>query len=191
MSRRARAGSYLTPGLAAGPAAWAVLHEPLRWAGLGMLEAAGALLVPIALTTVVYAPGYLLAGLLVPRSWRAGHRYRHGREFCRSARIPLRIRRAVFAADRYRCVYCGSARGLCVDHVMPWSLGGLSSLWNLMTLCQRCNLIKSNYWRWHSGRVSYRGWKDYENVSGASDILARELRARWSILRWWRAAVTI
>ena len=54
-------------------------------------------------------------------------------------------RRALFARDGWRCVYCGSATGrLTLDHVVPRSRGGDSSWENVVTSCAPCNLRKGN-----------------------------------------------
>jgi 5-methylcytosine-specific restriction endonuclease McrA len=54
-------------------------------------------------------------------------------------------RRALFARDGWRCMYCGSANGrLTLDHVVPRSRGG-SSVWeNVVTSCAPCNMRKGN-----------------------------------------------
>ena len=54
-------------------------------------------------------------------------------------------RRALFARDGWRCVYCGSASGrLTLDHVIPRSRGGGSEWENVVTSCAPCNLRKGN-----------------------------------------------
>jgi 5-methylcytosine-specific restriction endonuclease McrA len=54
-------------------------------------------------------------------------------------------RRALFARDGWRCVYCGSAGGrLTLDHVIPRSRGGGSEWENVVTSCAPCNLRKGN-----------------------------------------------
>ena len=54
-------------------------------------------------------------------------------------------RRALFARDGWRCVYCGSAGGrLTLDHVIPRSRGGGSDWENVVTSCAPCNLRKGN-----------------------------------------------
>ena len=58
-----------------------------------------------------------------------------------SARIS---RRAVFARDSHRCQYCGSARHLTVDHVVPRSKGGADTWDNLVTSCAPCNRKKGD-----------------------------------------------
>lgn len=58
------------------------------------------------------------------------------------------MRYDVLKRDGFRCVLCGmsSADGaiLHVDHIIPVSKGGKSEMDNLRTLCERCNLGKSN-----------------------------------------------
>jgi 5-methylcytosine-specific restriction endonuclease McrA len=54
-------------------------------------------------------------------------------------------RRALFARDGWRCVYCGTASGrLTLDHVIPRSRGGESVWENVVTSCAPCNLRKGN-----------------------------------------------
>jgi 5-methylcytosine-specific restriction endonuclease McrA len=54
-------------------------------------------------------------------------------------------RRALFARDNWRCVYCGTAGGrLTLDHVVPRSRGGGSTWENVVTSCAPCNLRKGN-----------------------------------------------
>lgn len=65
-----------------------------------------------------------------------------------SRAIPLGLRFQILERDKGRCLQCGrgSADGVClhVDHVIPYSCGGLTVLNNLQTLCQECNLGKGN-----------------------------------------------
>jgi 5-methylcytosine-specific restriction endonuclease McrA len=53
-------------------------------------------------------------------------------------------RRALFARDGWRCVYCGSTGRLTLDHVVPRSRGGDSVWENVVTSCAPCNLRKGN-----------------------------------------------
>jgi 5-methylcytosine-specific restriction endonuclease McrA len=65
-------------------------------------------------------------------------------------RVPRAVqrrisRRALFARDGWRCVYCGSTGGrLTLDHVVPRSRGGESSWENVVTACSPCNLRKGD-----------------------------------------------
>jgi 5-methylcytosine-specific restriction endonuclease McrA len=65
-------------------------------------------------------------------------------------RVPRAVkrkisRRALFARDGWKCVYCGNAHGrLTLDHVVPRSKGGDSVWENVVTSCAPCNLKKGN-----------------------------------------------
>jgi 5-methylcytosine-specific restriction endonuclease McrA len=54
-------------------------------------------------------------------------------------------RRALFARDGWRCMYCGTTNGrLTLDHVVPRSRGGESVWDNVVTSCAPCNMRKGN-----------------------------------------------
>lgn len=187
--RAPRPGRVVTfgPCLAAPAWGYASTGPAFRWEAAAGLFLAALLAWPALVVTVLFllpsAPS-----LLVPRSWRVAHRRRHGRDACRSARIPEFLRRLVYAADRHACVYCGSPcpalRERQVDHVRPWSQGGLTTLGNLVTLCAYHNRVKSNYWP----GVFYRPFAGMENAAMAADILRAERLRRLSPERWIRVA---
>ena len=80
-----------------------------------------------------------LAALILERVRNAIHRDKSRR----SAKPNLRGQ--VIDRDRSTCRYCGEALapGLVrIDHVIPYSLGGLTELDNLVVACQRCNQQK-------------------------------------------------
>jgi hypothetical protein len=62
----------------------------------------------------------------------------------------LRLRFRVMKRDNFSCRACGESPALRpglslhVDHVQAWSLGGETIEGNLQTLCEACNLGKSN-----------------------------------------------
>ncbi len=61
--------------------------------------------------------------------------------------IPKDLRYLVLERDLSRCVRCGATAetaSLEVDHIIPVSRGGLTEIGNLQTLCQPCNLGKSD-----------------------------------------------
>jgi hypothetical protein len=64
--------------------------------------------------------------------------------------IPLSVRIKVLSRDNFRCVFCGKSPAtdigtkLHIDHVVPFSKGGTNTLENLQTLCEDCNLGKSD-----------------------------------------------
>ena len=65
-------------------------------------------------------------------------------------RVPRTVkrkisRRALFARDGWRCVYCGTSGGrLTLDHVVPRSRGGESVWENVVTACAPCNHRKGD-----------------------------------------------
>lgn len=54
----------------------------------------------------------------------------------------------IFRRDGYKCVCCGKekARGvrLEIDHILPFSMRGVTSVENSQTLCKECNIKKGN-----------------------------------------------
>jgi len=62
--------------------------------------------------------------------------------------IPLAFRYKVLKRDNSKCIACGRGTNdgvsLHIDHKIPFSLGGLTVLDNLQTLCAECNISKSN-----------------------------------------------
>lgn len=69
----------------------------------------------------------------------------------RRSRDPsTRLRFEVLYRDKFTCRFCGASPTkdptvtLHIDHIIPWSKGGETTLDNLQTLCSKCNLGKSN-----------------------------------------------
>jgi 5-methylcytosine-specific restriction endonuclease McrA len=198
--RRARgfpAASLVPPTAAV--AGWGYLHEPFEGKGLLVLLSLGALagiMMPAFLVSLNKVPM-----LLIPPKTRARHRARliNGTRWRdpvprlqqNSQDIPARVHRAVMRADRYRCVWCGGGgvvKGdLHADHIRPWAGGGLTAIWNLMTLCSECNILKCNYWRDRDGYVHYRPGLNSPNLPVAAEILRCERWHRLSPARWVRA----
>jgi hypothetical protein len=64
--------------------------------------------------------------------------------------IPLSLRYKVLSRDNFKCVRCGRSPAtshgveLHIDHKLPFSMGGKTTLENLETKCKECNLGKSN-----------------------------------------------
>jgi 5-methylcytosine-specific restriction endonuclease McrA len=56
--------------------------------------------------------------------------------------IPRDVRLAVWRRDGGRCVECDGDFELQYDHVIPFSMGGASSVENLQLLCADCNRAK-------------------------------------------------
>jgi hypothetical protein len=62
--------------------------------------------------------------------------------------IPLGLRYRILKRDGFKCVACGYGPKddvkLHIDHKIPYSLGGITIVENLQTLCSDCNISKSN-----------------------------------------------
>ena len=56
--------------------------------------------------------------------------------------VPL-SRRAIFARDGGRCVYC-AATATSIDHVVPKSRGGDHTWDNVVSACHKCNHLKAD-----------------------------------------------
>ena len=83
------------------------------------------------------------------RSASASFPWPHVIRLVNYVRVPRAIKRkisrkALFARDGHRCVYCGSGGRLTLDHVVPRSRGGDSVWENVVTSCAPCNLRKGN-----------------------------------------------
>ena len=81
-----------------------------------------------------------------------------GASLHRTPRNPsLRLKFIVMRRDRFSCCHCGQSPAkvlgvvLHVDHKLPWSQDGETTLDNLQTLCESCNLGKSNLIETSSG----------------------------------------
>ncbi len=63
-------------------------------------------------------------------------------------KIQAGIRRQVFKRDVWKCVSCGRRAEdniiLHIDHITPRSKGGKDEMNNYQTLCETCNIGKSN-----------------------------------------------
>lgn len=67
-----------------------------------------------------------------------------------SRAISWRLRFLVMRRDNFKCCIDGKSPAthpgtiLQVDHIKPWSKGGKTVMENLQTLCEQCNIGKSN-----------------------------------------------
>jgi hypothetical protein len=98
----------------------------------------------------------IAAGLLIPVE--GGYQMRRPMDHCGAgltddgwsiqmdtgyrAKIPGDLRAAVYERDGHRCLECGTADDLSLDHIWPWSRGGEDTFENLRTLCRPCNSSK-------------------------------------------------
>ncbi|PIW68215.1 MAG: HNH endonuclease [Candidatus Omnitrophica bacterium CG12_big_fil_rev_8_21_14_0_65_42_8] len=64
--------------------------------------------------------------------------------------VPASVRVRILDRDNFRCVFYGRSPAtdpgikLHIDHKIPFSKGGRTTIDNLQTLCQDCNLGKSD-----------------------------------------------
>lgn len=65
-------------------------------------------------------------------------------ESTQRTRISEAKRSEVWRRDGGACVECGSQHNLQLDHIIPVSKGGASTVPNLQILCQACNLAKGS-----------------------------------------------
>lgn len=56
-----------------------------------------------------------------------------------NVKVPAKRRRDVFRRDGNICLKCGAKENLTIDHIVPVSKGGLSRMFNLQSLCSKCN----------------------------------------------------
>lgn len=68
--------------------------------------------------------------------------------------INIKTRFFVFNRDGFKCQFCGRTAQeegvkLHVDHIKPFSRGGLTEISNLQTLCSDCNLGKKDFYEEH------------------------------------------
>ena len=77
-----------------------------------------------------------------PEAKRANdHNYR-ARKVNAEGKMTAEIIESVFVAYGRRCLKCGSADNLQIDHVVPLMLGGSNLFNNLQPLCKSCNSAK-------------------------------------------------
>jgi len=59
--------------------------------------------------------------------------------------VSARIKRKIHLRDNFTCYYCGEApteKDIRLDHIIPYSKGGKSDIWNVVTACNKCNSSK-------------------------------------------------
>jgi hypothetical protein len=60
------------------------------------------------------------------------------------AKISKQHRDAIYERDENKCLQCGSAENLTIDHIVPTCKGGRNVLDNYQTMCEYCNGKKGN-----------------------------------------------
>jgi hypothetical protein len=71
----------------------------------------------------------------------------------KAKRRKRKIRLSVYLRDGGKCLNCGAESDLTLDHLEPLSVGGSSTVSNLITVCADCN----------SGRGNLPWWEFYPN----------------------------
>ena len=87
----------------------------------------------------------VIGGWLPKRSWLEWHLFRGIAPCVRRPAIPPHMRAAVIARDGYVCQLCGGdvePSDVHLDHVVPFSRGGPTTVKNLQVTHARCNLSK-------------------------------------------------
>ena len=82
--------------------------------------------------------GVLIISLLIPKIEGTS-------DTRRRSRIPPRVKQALYNEFDGKCALCGDQHlmeNLEVDHIVPWSKGGLDAYENYQLLCGRCNRLK-------------------------------------------------
>jgi len=100
----------------------------------------------------------------------------------RFVRVPYRpsvplTRKAVFARDGGRCVYCGAV-ATSLDHVVPKSRGGPHTWDNVVSACGRCNHVKADR------AVAEMGWRLRRVPAAPSGAAWRVVGSRRLDPRW-------
>lgn len=90
--------------------------------------------------------------------------------------VPL-TRKAVFARDGGRCVYCDAA-ATSVDHVVPRSRGGAHAWDNVVSACGRCNHVKADR------GIAELGWRLRRAPTAPTGTAWRIVGARTLDPRW-------
>ncbi len=106
-----------------------LFHELMHWSRTGEAPSTELACELIASRNVRRAPRHWLPEAIRPRL-----RYR--------AKIPRDLREAVYERDGEKCLHCGALDDLTLDHIVPWSTGGMDDITNLQTLCRPCNSRK-------------------------------------------------
>lgn len=97
-----------------------------------------------------YKCNYISLIDLVQRAKQLKEERTHRQEQIKYERLKMSdsLRYDILKRDNFRCQICGSTQAdgvkLHVDHIIPVSKGGKTERNNLRTLCDRCNLGKSN-----------------------------------------------
>jgi hypothetical protein len=83
--------------------------------------------------------------------------------------FTLSLKKEILKRDGYKCCSCGLSDKegveLMIDHMIPESRGGKATLDNGMTLCTRCNNIKSNYSAYTFGKKMFKKYYETSKIN--------------------------
>ena len=74
-------------------------------------------------------------------SWRYSPKF-HSKALLERFKMNNTIRCQVLEKYNHQCVICGSKKDLQIDHIIPLSKGGKTTIKNLQVLCKKCNAQK-------------------------------------------------
>jgi hypothetical protein len=121
------------------------VQSVMQWANCTDAEAEFLLAALQDAGALVYYSGQLIAPDLI-EDFEIGGLERQARATQTDRRSPTPSQRhEVFARDGSSCVYCGCEKGpFHLDHVTPYSRGGLTTVENLVVACAVCNISKGS-----------------------------------------------
>lgn len=78
------------------------------------------------------------------REFEAKNGKKYCSQICKPAASGVKNGFRLFHRDGFRCIYCGASSiedkvKLSLDHVVPYSKGGVDEAWNVATCCVGCN----------------------------------------------------
>lgn len=79
---------------------------------------------------------------LLMQSFENGKSIFNKRISLKKEKIPSEVRWSVWERDNFTCKHCGTRRNLSIDHIIPESKGGQTTIENCQTLCKTCNSKK-------------------------------------------------
>jgi hypothetical protein len=104
---------------------------------------------------ILVGPSVNGQGATLPKIWHRKLRYE----------ISGAVQQKVWAADGFKCMYCGRKMGdafMTIDHFVPLELGGKNDVTNYLSACKSCNKSK--------GSQDPRAWLEKNKHDGFADL---------------------